>query len=224
MGAMGVWGFVRDPANAAALQALSAVAVVMLTVFMVIFMKRQTRILRLQADLQDRQARIESTLASLEYAPIIAAEFAGDYDSSANRILLKNGGRGPAHNIRGHLWVRTAAQEWNFLEVEAQPVNLNAGDSGEVMVQLERVGKLRPTFEGIEPEANDRWVLHYGDMLGHTWHTTCNIDDQGRSLPLRYFRSWSPAHWSALPADTRKLCVTCLRDETRRTAADCRQR
>jgi hypothetical protein len=231
---MGVWGFVRDPANAAAMQALSAIAVVVLTGFIVWLMARQTGILDRQAKLQEqqtqvqgrqaelneRQAQIQSMLTSLEYAPIIAAEFAGDYDSSANRILLKNGGRGPAHNIRGHLWVRTALQQWDPLEVKAHPVNLNAGDSGEVLVELERVGKLRPAFEGVEPRANDRWVLHYGDMLGHTWHTTCNIDDQGRYLPLRYFRSWSPAHWSALPEDTRKLCRICSEDQDLKAAAD----
>lgn len=231
---MVVWGFVRDPANAAAMQALSAIAVVVLTGFIVWLMARQTRILDRQLNLQEqqtqiqgrqaelgeRQAQIQSVLASLEYAPIIGAEFGQDYDSTANRILLKNGGRGPAHNIRGHLWVRTAAQEWSFLEVEARPANLNAGDSGEVTAQLERVGKLRPTFKGVEPRSNDRWVLHYGDMLGQTWHTTSNIDDQGRYVPLGYFRSWSPAHWGALLEDTRKLCVTCLKDETGRAAAD----
>jgi hypothetical protein len=221
---MAAWRYITDPANAATVQALSAVAVVILTVSVVLFMKRQTRILRLQVDLQDRQARIESTLASLEYAPIVAAEFSGDYDSTANRILLKNGGRGPAHNIRGHLWAGTEAQQWEASELQVRPTNLSAGDFGEAEVQLEHlVGvreKLGDPFRGLGARINDIWVLHYGDALGRTWHTTCNIGDRGRHAPLRYFRSWSPDHWSALPQDTRERCWICLEDENLKAAAD----
>jgi len=218
--AMAPWEFIRDPANAAALQALFAAAVVVLTVFIVWFMARQTGILDSQVKLQGEQTQTQSMLTSLEYAPIIAAEFSGDYHSTANRILLKNGGRGPAHNIRGYLLPRPGAPGWVPLEVKAKPANLNPGDSGEVMVELERVKELRPAFEGVEPRTSDRWVLHYKNMLGRTWHTTCNIDDKGDYRPLGYFRSWSPEHWSALPEDTRKLCWICLKDANHEAAGD----
>jgi len=215
-----VWAWLADPANAATIQAGCAAAMVVLTGAIALFMRRQTAVLSRQTGIQEQQTQTQNLLAWLEYAPIIAAEFAEDYDADGNRIVLRNGGRGPAHNIRGYLWVRTGAQRWEPLQCGADPANLNAGDTGEAGVDLDAVRKLRPSFKGVELRDNDLWVLHYGGVLGGTWHTTSNIDDKGRYLPLRYFRSWSPADWCALPAETRGLCWVCRRDEETKAAAE----
>jgi len=208
------WRYVTDPVNAGTLQALSAVVVAVLTLAIASFMRKQTRTLDRQTRISEEQTRIQSMLDTLEWSPIVAAEFGLAYDGMADSIAVKNAGRGPALNIEAHLHVRTDAQQWEHVPAHAGPANLSANDQGEAHVEYDLAKEyrqqLQAPFKELGPRGNDIWVVHYRDVLGGVWHTTCNIDDQGSHGPLGYFRSWSPRHWALLPQETQGRCLTCL--------------
>ena len=214
------WHWLSDGGNAAGIQAISAVAVVLLTAAILTVMRSQAAIVHRQTAIQEQQATVQSSLARLEHAPILVAEFAPGYGVAANGILVRNVGRGPAHNLRGQIWVRGGQGSFIRIPVHPAPANLAHDDAGRADPDPTDLGSARPPFNGMAYTLDDRWVLHYGDTLGGTWHTTSNIDDKGRHSPLGYFRSWSPADWARLHEQTRGLCWVCLQDQDRRAAAD----
>lgn len=207
--------------NSAQIQAIVAVGLLAVTVSILLvyrgqehIMSKQEKVMTKQADIAAEQTGIQRLLAWLEHSPIMCAEFGAAYDGAANQIGLKNGGRGAAHNIRGHVWVVTgfSSSEVGVLESVADPTYLGPGDSGNASADLGELSALRAPNSGIPPRLGDRWVLHYGDVIGGTWHTTSNIADDGSYAPLGYFRSWSPHDWDQLTEETRNLCQVCPAD------------
>jgi hypothetical protein len=212
------WRWEWIGANSSQLQAIAAAAGLAVTVAILLVYRGQERIManqeevmRKQAGISAQQGEIQRLLAWLEHAPIMCAEFGTGYEATANQITLKNTGRGAAHNIRGQVWVVAgfSTSEIGVLDCSATPAHLGPGDPGSVSAELQELAPLRAAGAGVPPRLSDRWVLHFGDVLGGTWHTTSNIDDGGQYAPLGYFRSWSPSDWAQLPEETRKLCQVC---------------
>jgi len=209
------WTWLTDQGNAAGIQAISAVAVVFLTIAIVSFSRRQVAIARQQSELQARQVRMEDRLASMEWRPIVAAHFYPDYRTSGGtRIMLKNVGRGPAQNIRGHLWVEGKRHAF-----EARPTNLGADDDGQAGLTDQAV--IQDFRNRVVDRAGDLdvWVIHYTDALGSVWHTTCNLNDAGWRVRPGYFRAWNQHDWQQLPLEARDLCLVCEDDASEQELA-----